>query len=213
MKNDKRCTICGASLPPHRSKYCSDDCARIAENMLTRARTAARHVQPKRNTSLYRKITCPDCGQECEVHIRSIRCPACQAEADRRHNEESRQRKRAGTARIIGGTDLCARCGSPYIIDAAAQRYCKACAAIATHENRLAAARAYNRAAYADPVKRAAIRKSRSKPAPPPAICPVCKTSFQPLSPKGVYCSRECYAKARKDAAAQYYQRRKARKA
>ena len=191
---DSKCAVCGGPLPPGRRKYCCDGCAQIGANQLAREVTSKRQRPP-----LYRMITCPDCGRTVHVHIKSKRCAECQAAADRQHNTEYRQRRRAGHSRPLGSYDLCERCGQRYIVESGMQRYCKACAPIAIAENDRAAARAWNRTAYSDPQKRADKNSGRRRPAPPSAVCPVCGRSFTPGSARSVYCSAACADAAAKD--------------
>lgn len=194
-----KCVVCGAPLPHGRRKYCSDDCARVGANQLAREVTSQRT-----HPSVYKMLTCPDCGRTVRVHIKSKRCRECQAEADRRHDMEHKQRKRAGKSRVLGGYDLCERCGQRYIVESGMQRYCKACAAIATAENDRAASRAWNHTAYSDPAKRDEKNSNRRRPAPPSAVCPICGRSFMPGTNRAVYCSEACADAAAKTQIAQY---------
>jgi len=201
METGRRCVICGRPLPPRHTKYCSPDCARIGANNLAREVTSQRpHPSP------FHTITCPDCGREVTVPIKSKRCPACQAEADRRHDRECKQRQRLGKTRPIGSTDLCERCGKPYTVWSGLQKYCKECAPVAIAEADRAASVAWNREHYSSPEKRAEINAGKRRPTPNKAVCPVCGQSFTPSSTRGVYCSPECAAAARKTANAQYHQ-------
>ena len=193
------CLICGQALPPKRKKYCSEACAREAERQLARQATAGReHPKP------YHTIICPDCGREVYMPIKSKRCPDCQAEANRRHDLEAKQRKRAGKTRAIGSVDLCQRCGKPYEVESGMQKYCKACAPIAIAENDRAASRAWNQAAYADPEKRTERNTARRRPQPEAARCPICGSAFQPRSTRDVYCSAACADAAARRQMAQY---------
>ena len=196
------CVVCGKPLPPRHTRYCGPDCARVGANRLAREVTSKRE-RPKKPVHT---ITCPDCGQEVTVPIKSKRCPACQREANRRNTAECRRRKRAGRVRELGSTDLCERCGRPYTVCGGLQRYCKDCAPIAFRENERAASRAWNRAAYADPEKRAERNRGRARPAPPEAVFPVCGKSFSPSSTRGVYCSPACADRAAGERLARYEQ-------
>lgn len=199
METAKRCAVCGKTLPPRRSKYCSDNCARLGANALARAVTSQReHPAP------FRTIRCPDCGVEVTVPIKSIRCPACQREANRRHERECKARRRAGRAREIGSIDLCRRCGQPYTVASGTQKYCPVCAPIAVAETDRAASRAWNKAHYATPEKRAELREGKRRPKPDPVACAICGSIFQPVSARGVYCSAQCAAAAGKAQLAAY---------
>lgn len=201
----KRCIICGGPLPPRRTKYCSPGCARVGANSLAREVTSQRpHPAP------FHEITCPDCGRVVTVPIKAKRCSTCQADANRRHNLEYKQRQRVGKTRPIGSIDLCARCGKPYTVWSGLQRYCKACAPIAFAENDRATSRAWNREHYSSPEKRAEINAGKRRPTPADVVCPVCGQSFTPGSTRGVYCSSECAAAARKAQNAQFEQAHRA---
>ena len=52
-------------------------------------------------------------------------CPDCRVEAER---ERNRKYKRNGSARKIGSTDLCEKCGKEYIVTSGLQKYCPECA-------------------------------------------------------------------------------------
>lgn len=138
----------------------------------------------------YKALTCRACGREYYGHIKTIRCPECQAEADARHNAEYRQRRAAGHNREIWSIDLCERCGAEYIVNSGLQRYCKDCAEEATRQTRNDASREWNHKAYSDPDKRA--KKNENKRAKQKLfICAVCGHPFFALG-RQKYCSDEC---------------------
>lgn len=155
----------------------------------------------------YKLLTCSDCGREYTGHIKTIRCPECQAEADRRHNAEYRQRKMAGQAREIGSTAICERCGAAYTVESGLQRYCKACAPAAIKEQRNQASREWNQAAYADPAKRDGKNEAR-RAVPLPRTCTVCGKTFYSTG-EPLYCSEDCRQKARKEYQTRYDQERR----
>lgn len=155
----------------------------------------------------YKLLTCRDCGREYTGHIKTIRCPECQAEADRRHNAEYRQRKRAGQAREIGSTAICERCGAAYTVESGLQRYCKACAPAAIKEQRNQSSREWNQAAYADPAKRDGKNEAR-RAVPLPHTCTVCGKTFYATG-EPLYCSEDCRQKARKEYQTRYDQERR----
>ena len=93
----KTCEVCGAPLPKHRTRFCSDACMDKASNARLRAQNAGRTRPP-----LIRPSVCMDCGKSFMGHIKSKRCPDCQLIADRRNDAAHQARKRAGNARKIG---------------------------------------------------------------------------------------------------------------
>lgn len=185
---DRLCIICGKALPPRRTRYCSPECAREGANRLAREVTSKR---PK--STPWRTIICPDCGREVRVHIKSKRCPECQAEADRRHNLECQQRRRLGKTRPIGSTDICQRCGKPYTVWSGLQKYCEECREEACREVDHAMSRDWNRRARAtDPTYAQRTAEGKRRPAPEPRQCAVCGKTFTPSSLRVICCSPEC---------------------
>lgn len=79
--------------------------------------------------------TCADCGVTFLGYPRSKRCPACQREARKEAYRRSKERKKAGTTRPIGSTDICQNCGQPYTVTSGLQRYCPDCAKTVVAEN------------------------------------------------------------------------------
>ena len=186
-ENIKRCAICGKRLPKGRRLYCSDECAREGSKAMDRARGGAKaHPEP------YHWITCPDCGRDVYVHIKSKRCPDCQRIADNRHNQEHRQRAKAGHSRKLGSTDLCERCGKPYVVNAGKQRYCRACASIASAETDRAASREWNREHYSTPEAREERNARRRAAKPYNKTCVVCGKAFTSNDIRTMCCSDEC---------------------
>lgn len=138
----------------------------------------------------YKVMTCQDCGCEYYGHIKTIRCPECQMEADARHNAEYRQRKSAGHNREIGSIDLCEHCGAEYIVNSGMQRYCKDCSEKVIKQHLNEASRSWNKKAYSDPEKRA--KKNENKRAKQKLFfCSICDHPFFGLG-RQMYCSDEC---------------------
>lgn len=107
---DHRCVICGKSVPNGRFKYCSDSCANQAEREKARERYTPK--APER-PSLWKEKACIDCGNVFIGHIRSVRCPECQAARTLETNRKASERKRAGATRPLGSTAYCEKCGGP----------------------------------------------------------------------------------------------------
>lgn len=122
---NRYCLNCGKPFYSLRGQalYCSD-CSGNA-----RAKTTVR------------ERVCVDCGAKFMGWPRSKRCPDCQAEAKLKYD---REHKRKGSARKLGSVDVCACCGKEYTVEGGSQKYCKACAAEATHQNILAHKKEYN---------------------------------------------------------------------
>lgn len=192
---ERRCAICGKLVPKGRSLYCSDDCAKQAERDHARER-----YTPKSATrpGLWRNKTCTDCGNVFYGHIRSTRCPECQAAHKRETDRQVRERKRAGTTRPLGSTTYCERCGNPYIVMSGFQRYCKACSPIALRENKNATTRKWNREHYSDPAAREEKNSRARRAAPARNTCPICGKKFDAPNTRRKYCSEECRQQGRK---------------
>lgn len=185
------CAVCGAPLPHGRRRYCSEDCAREGERRRARAATQGRERPPLR-----RERVCMDCGRAYIGHIKSKRCPACQQDANRRHDAECKRRKRAGHVRAIGSTDLCEACGKPYTVESGRQRWCKDCAPEQTRRSSNASSRAWNRETYSDPQRREAKNAGR-RSKPTPHVCELCGREFVRLG-EAKYCSQACRTEARR---------------
>ncbi len=194
MPQQVTCPICGRPVAPPRRTYCSAACA--ADGRKARKRVTFHRKKP--GGPVYYPRTCPDCGQTYQGHIKSVRCPDCQAEANQRHNAEYARRKRSGHTRPIGSTDLCQRCGQPYTVASGLQRYCPACAHVAVLDNVRAASAAWNRAAYASPEAREAKNAKRRKAWNTPRPCALCGKLFVPVSPAQQLCSDACRTARRK---------------
>lgn len=187
MDENRRCIICGKILPRKRSKYCSAACASEGRRALERARGGSKtHPEP------YRWIKCPDCGREVYVHIKSKRCSDCQRAADNRHNEEHRQRVKAGHGRQLGSMDMCERCGKQYVVNSGRQRYCPACAPIAWAENDRRLSREWNREYYSTPESREARNAERRALKPYNKTCAICGKPFTTDDLRTLCCSEDC---------------------
>ena len=182
------CKICGGEVHPPRKKYCSDACYyRARQN-----RKLSPDPKHKPGGPLYYPRICPDCGAAYDGHIKTVRCPSCQREADKIHDSEFKRRKRAGLVRPIGSIDYCESCGQPYTVEGGRQRYCKSCAPSAVQENLREHNREYNREKYASPEAREEKNKKRRTDWHKPRICCICGNSFIPNNPSQNTCSDAC---------------------
>ena len=186
--DERVCLICGAELPKGRSKYCSEQCGEKADKM--RARENYKQIRGRRG--VFRTgLVCMDCGCTYDGTIKTKRCPACQEEADRRHTAEYRARASVGAQRKLGSTDLCERCGKPYTVESGLQRYCKACAHVATKENINEHKREFCKKYYANPERAQEKREAKKVKKRQIETCPICGKQFE--SRYGAkYCSDEC---------------------
>lgn len=196
---ERRCAICGKPVPKRRHLYCSDVCARQGERDRARER-----YTPKAATrpGPWRETTCIVCGNMFYGHIRSTRCPECQAARDKETTRQYKARKRAGTSRLIGSTAYCEKCGEPYTVTSGLQRYCKVCAPAALKESKNEISRKWNREHYADPATREAKNECARRTDPARKVCPVCGNEFDAPNAKWKYCSPEC----RQQGLKQYWQ-------
>lgn len=121
--------------------------------------------------------TCIDCGVRFMGGMSSKRCPDC---AYLRRQETQRASRARGTARPLGSTDHCERCGAEYPVEGGAQKYCKACAKIAVYEKIRERKLAYMAKYHAD--------HQRVKP---DTVCQICGKRFQAVGAE-VTCSPEC---------------------
>lgn len=184
-----KCRVCGGDINPPRKVFCSDACTHEWKNI------ARRVENPRKRSggSLYIPRICIDCGKEYIGHIKTIRCPECQAEATRRNNMECKQRKAKGLTRKIGSTDYCQRCGKPYIVCGGNQRYCKDCSEIAWSENVRAHNREWNKKYYSDAENREKKNSGRRKDWMIERNCTICGKAFMPSYPKQITCSDACH--------------------
>ncbi len=87
--------------------------------------------------------TCRECGAVFDGGPRAWYCPDCrqarQKAAAARYNAKGRKADRP-----IGSTDQCVICGKDYVVKAARQKYCPACAYEAVREVDRPASRAWN---------------------------------------------------------------------
>lgn len=135
-----------------------------------------------RKSASIRPRTCRQCGASFFGGPRAWYCPACRTE---RKRAAEKRRKAHGSARPLGSTDLCRRCGKSYVVEGSRQTYCKACADIAVTEAVRRRKREYAQANRdAMNAHKQAMRADRK-------ICVVCGKKFNPKT-VSVTCSPEC---------------------
>lgn len=143
---------------------------------------------------VYHDRPCMDCGKIVRMHIKSKRCKACQAEADRRNDAAHKRAKAKGQTRELGSYDFCVVCGGKYIVNAGRQKYCSVCAPSATKAADSKATLAWIQAAYeVEPSKRDERNaKRRRNWADQPRRCAVCGVLFLPATPRCKTCGEAC---------------------
>lgn len=72
---------------------------------------------------------CKQCGTSFPGGPHADYCPSCR---DVRRKAQKREHKRKGAGRLLGGVDICERCGNEYIVNAGLQRFCPQCAPLQT---------------------------------------------------------------------------------
>lgn len=76
---------------------------------------------------------------------RAYFCPECRKERQKEQNKRCKERRRAGTSRQLGSTDICKRCGSEYVVSGGLQQFCPECSKnVELERNRKRALDAYN---------------------------------------------------------------------
>jgi hypothetical protein len=120
-------------------------------------------------------------------------------ERKRQTAREYQARKRAGTVRKIGSTDLCSVCGKPYTVNSGAQHYCPDCAPEAIRKIDRAASRAWY-AANTTPESRREERQAAAAL----AVCVICGKPFCPGAGEPVACSPVCRQEYKRRIMAQY---------
>lgn len=131
--------------------------------------------------------TCATCGAIFPGYPRSKYCPGCRKAAQQEASRRSKERKKAGTSRQLGSTDICQHCGKPYTVTSGLQRYCPDCAKEVVPEN----IRQHKRDYMADNRDRfnahhQAMRSQRR-------VCAICGKTFDSPTNTTV-CSADCAA-------------------
>lgn len=135
-----------------------------------------------------RDRVCRQCGVTFSGGPRAWYCPTCRAE---RRREAGKRNKKTGTARPLGSTDICKRCGKEYIVEGGRQMYCKDCAEIAVKEKVREHKREYNAE------NRDALNDHKREVRVDRKVCVICGAVFDADTPT-VTCSDACAAKLRK---------------
>ena len=132
---------------------------------------------------------CKQCGVAFKGGPRAWYCPECRKERRKATNKDARERKKAGTTREIGSTDICQNCGKEYVVSGGLQKYCEECAPLmAKEKTRQLALEYYNE-------NKDEINPRRNlKRSVPARRCAVCGKDFKAVANKK-YCSEECAQK------------------
>lgn len=160
-----KCKRCGAEIIATGKEQCYCDACRAAIKA----------------ESVIRDRVCVECGCTFAGGPRAKYCPDCRMERRRKadivyHSRES--------ARKLGSTDLCARCGQEYIVRSGRQRYCPECSDEAVRDNINKHKRDYFHDHAEEYVERKRNLKQDRK------VCVVCGKLFN--APVRVTCSDEC---------------------
>lgn len=164
-----------------RQKACKN-CGAVFETDKQGAYLCPACAAESRRKSVYRTRVCIDCGKEFMGFPKSKRCPECRDLVNRNRDAAFKQN---GPARPIGSTDLCEKCGEPYIVEAGMQKYCKSCAADTVKSNILKHKREYQFAYTAAHLDEKESNRSYNK------VCIICGKIFDTGKPD-VTCSPEC---------------------
>lgn len=187
---ERKCKVCGAVFaPPTKHRYLCDEC-----------------LHNKEHRSLARDVVCKQCGKTFRGGLRASYCPDCREVRQKEAARIYRERKRAGTVRQIGSTDICVDCGKEYIVEGGLQARCKACAAIHDLEYSRETSREYSRSHNEEYSATKAHLRTDSH------VCPVCGTAFTAGSNKTKYCSDACRKEARRAIQKQADAKRKPRR-
>ena len=190
----RTCAYCGKPLKGQQEQYCSDACARVDKYRESReVNKQLGRKQTSHNVPVDR--ICADCGAHFLAYPRAIRCETCRVEARKRTYREYKARQAAGKSRALGSTDLCHRCGEPYIVNSGRQAMCPACAI--ERKNEISLQRYHEKsveAGYRE--ERNGRRREVTKLAKQERVrtCPSCGKLFMPTKAHRSYCSDACAA-------------------
>lgn len=158
----KKCKNCGKIFDTYKSSsYLCPECA-----------------DEVRKKSSIRPRVCKTCGRTFDGGPRAWYCPECRA-------ERKKNRNRTQTNRPIGSTDICQRCGEPYIVMSWRQKYCEKCADEAVKEK----VRAHKKEVREKNKEK--IYKEKNERRTPLKVCVICGKEFTSKTPTKV-CSEEC---------------------
>ena len=166
----RRCTRCGSSFEGQKEQRLCPSC-----------REQAAH-KPRMISHV-----CKSCGTTFTGGPRASFCPECKAERDKQAVKKCRNLAKNKTTRQIGSTDICQRCGKPYIVKGGLQKYCPECAPISLKEKTEPLKRAWA-ANYREqnPDHKKTMQKNGT-------ICVVCGKTFAAVDRSNA-CSPECLA-------------------
>lgn len=162
----KACKHCGRTfVPASKYTYLCPEC----------------HANAK-SSGVVQDRQCRQCGAVFPGGPRAWYCPNCRKD---RQREQQRKHDRNGSARLLGSTDLCIRCGSAYTVASGRQKYCPACAAVAVSET----VRAHKRQYAAE--RSAQIAEYKAEMSSNRHVCIVCGSVYDSDVPN-VTCSQAC---------------------
>lgn len=149
---------------------------------------------------------CIQCGAAFKGGPRAWYCPECRAERIKAQSREAKRRKKTGNTRELGSTDICQRCGKPYIVNSGNQMYCPECSEEAVKEiDRKQSLEYYHE-------NKEVINPARNiKRRVPARRCAFCGRDFEARSNKK-YCSPECRKKGQELMRKVYEERRQLKK-
>lgn len=168
---EKACKRCGRVFAPA-TKY-----IRLCPECHARAKSSGA-IQDRK---------CRQCGATFPGGPRAWYCPSCRKDRER---EQQRRYSREGSARMLGSTDRCIRCGGEYTVVSSRQKYCPACAVVAVPET----VRAHKRQYAAE--RSDQMSEYKAEMASHRHVCIVCGAVYDSDVPN-VTCSPEC-AKVRR---------------
>lgn len=172
-RQDRKCVMCGKLFERtvgSSAVYCPE-CRKKA--------MAATVVRPRK---------CIMCGDTFQGGPRASYCPICRKIRAKETKKEYEQRQKMGGVRSLGSTDICQKCGKPYIVNGSKQMYCPTCAPIAIAEKVAPVKRQYNKENMDNLKKNTKILTHASR------ICMACGGPIPPER-SGFTCSDECLKK------------------
>lgn len=139
-------------------------------------------AQAARKENYIKSRRCIVCGATFIGTPRSKYCSTCRRDVQR---EQKSRNKRRGSARALGSTDICLRCGNQYTVTGSQQKWCRTCSETARAEAQKAYAQRYRDTHREQIAAHARACRANSK------VCVVCGAVFDGRGP-AVTCSEEC---------------------